>query len=211
MRLSTFRRGSGLSSLEFPKLLRPHDLLVGLVVVNKACAAACNGADGCALLASSQGSDGAGAGEDGLKVGGGYTVPVAREKAYALLQDPTVLAKCMPGTDELKQIGDDEYEMKMKMAIADISGLFTGREKIAETHPPEHFRLLVDGTGKIGFVKGEGLLTLAEAGEGSTEVSCEGDVQVGGAMAGVGQQLLDTKSKMIIKKFFEKFSEIAKG
>lgn len=144
-----------------------------------------------------------------MKVSGAYTVPVAREKAYALLQDPAVLAKCMPGTDELKKVGDDEYEMKMKMAIAAISGSFTGRVKIAETHPPENFKLLVDGTGKIGFVKGEGVLTLAESAEGSTEVSYEGDVQVGGAMAGVGQRLLDTTSKMIIKKFFEKFSEIA--
>jgi carbon monoxide dehydrogenase subunit G len=144
-----------------------------------------------------------------LKVSGTYTVPVARERAYALLQDPEVLAKCMPGTDELKKIGDDEYEMKMKMAIAAISGSFTGRVKIADKIPPENFRLLVDGTGKIGFVKGEGLLTLAEASDNSTEVKYHGDVQVGGPMAGVGQRLLDTTSKMVIKKFFEKFSELA--
>ena len=37
----------------------------------------------------------------------------------------------------------------------------------------------------------------------------EGEVQVGGTIAGVGQRLLDTTAKMIIKKFFEKFAEIA--
>ena len=36
--------------------------------------------------------------EGGLKISGSYTVPAIRERAYQLLQDPAVLAKCMPGT-----------------------------------------------------------------------------------------------------------------
>ncbi len=60
----------------------------------------------------------------------------------------------------------------------------------------------------MGFVKGEGLLTLVPEGE-TTEVKYEGDVQVGGTIASVGQRLLDTTSKMIIKKFFEKLAEAA--
>ena len=62
-----------------------------------------------------------------MKISGAYTVAVPREKAYALLQDPSVLAQCMPGTDTLEKIGEDEYRMKMKMAIASFSGLFTGK------------------------------------------------------------------------------------
>ncbi len=143
-----------------------------------------------------------------MKIGGAYTVAVPREKVYALLQDPVVLAQCMPGTDALEKIGEDEYQMKMKMAIASFSGLFTGKVRITDPHPPESFKLLVDGTGKIGFVKGAGALTLTPH-DASTEIGYEGDVQVGGTIAAVGQRLLDTTSKMIIKKFFEKFAELA--
>lgn len=145
-----------------------------------------------------------------MKIDGSYTVPLDRDKAYALLQDPVVLAQCMPGADRLEKIGDDEYEMKMKLAIASFSGLFAGKVKIADAHPPEHFKLLVEGSGKIGFLKGQGLLTLVPA-DASTEVTYAGDVQVGGTIAAVGQRLLDTTSKMIIRKFFEKFCEIAKA
>lgn len=141
-----------------------------------------------------------------MKISGAYTVPAARERAYQLLQDPAVLAKCMPGTDHLDKVGDNEYEMKMKMAIASIGGLFSGKVRIADANPPENFKLIVEGTGKIGFVKGEGLLTLYPQGD-STDVKYDGDVQVGGTIAGVGQRLLDTTAKMIIKKFFEKLSE----
>ena len=62
-----------------------------------------------------------------MKISGSYTVPVPRERAYQLLQDPVILAKCMPGTDHLDKVGDDEYEMKMKMVIASIGGLFAAR------------------------------------------------------------------------------------
>ena len=53
-----------------------------------------------------------------MKISGSYLVPAARERTYQLLQDPEILAKCMPGTDQLNKVGSDEYEMKMKMAIA---------------------------------------------------------------------------------------------
>ncbi|HUA18701.1 MAG TPA: carbon monoxide dehydrogenase subunit G [Bryobacteraceae bacterium] len=145
-----------------------------------------------------------------MKISGSYTIPAARERAYQLLQDPAVLAKCMPGTDHLDKVGDNEYEMKMKMAIASIGGLFTGKVRIADPNPPENFKLIVEGSGKIGFVKGEGLLTLSPQGD-STDVRYDGDVQVGGTIAGVGQRLLDTTAKLIIKKFFEKLSETAVG
>lgn len=143
-----------------------------------------------------------------MKISGAYTVAVPREKAYALLQDPEVLAKCMPGTDQLEKIGEDEYEMKMKMAIASFSGLFTGKVKIVDPQPPESFKLLVEGSGKVGFLKGQGLLTLVPAND-STEIKYDGEVNVGGTIAAVGQRLIDTTSKMIIKRFFEKFSETA--
>jgi len=143
-----------------------------------------------------------------LKISGAYAVPAPPERAYQLLQDPQVLAKCMPGTDHLEKVGDGEYEMKMKMMIASIGGLFAGKVRIADPNPPASFKLIVEGTGKIGFVKGEGLLNLTPQGD-STEVRYDGDVQVGGTIAGVGQRLIDTTAKMIIKKFFEKLAEAA--
>ena len=146
-----------------------------------------------------------------MKLSGSYVVPVPRERAYELLQDPVILAKCMPGTDSLDKVGEDEYEMKMKMAIASISGLFAGKIRIADPNKPGRFKLIVEGTGKIGFVKGEGVLNLELQGEASTEVKFDGEVQVGGTIAAVGQRLLDSTSKMIIKKFFQKFSELASG
>jgi len=140
-----------------------------------------------------------------LKISGSHTVAAEPDRAYAMLQDPEVLAQAMPGCESLEKTGEDEYRIKLKMVIAAISGSFEGKVRISEKTSPSSFRLEVDGTGKIGFVKGGGLLTLAARGEG-TMVTYDGEVQIGGTIAAVGQRLIDTTSKMMIKKFFERLA-----
>jgi uncharacterized protein len=141
-----------------------------------------------------------------VKIAGSTTLNLAPERAYEIMQDPEVLARAMPGCEALEKIGPDEYKMKMKMAMASLSGAFEGKVKITDQNPPSSFRLLVEGSGKIGFMKGDGLLTLAAADGGGTLVTYEGDVQVGGTMAAVGQRLIDGTAKMMIKRFFDKLT-----
>lgn len=143
-----------------------------------------------------------------MKISGAYVIPVPQSRAYALLQDPVVLAKSMPGCDTLERIGENEFHMKMKMVMASMSGLFDGKVRIADTQPDSSFRLIVEGTGKIGFMKGDGLLTLTPNGAG-TNVQYDGSVEVGGTIAAVGQRLLDTTARMLIKRFFEKLTSEA--
>jgi uncharacterized protein len=138
-----------------------------------------------------------------VKLAGAYRLAMPRESAYSLLQDPLILARCMPGCESLEKIGEDEYAMRMKMMLAAVSGKFDGKVRITDAVPPSQFRLHVDGTGKIGFMKGDGLLTLTET-DGATDVRYEGEVHVGGTIASVGQRLIDGTAKMLIKRFFDK-------
>ena len=108
----------------------------------------------------------------------------------------------------LEKIGEDEYRMKMKMALASFSGAFDGKVRITDQNPPTSFRLVVEGSGKIGFMKGDGLLTLTPKNAG-TEVSYEGEAQIGGTIAAVGQRLIESTSKMMIKKFFDRLAQSA--
>ena len=142
-----------------------------------------------------------------MKISGTVTLPLPRERAYEIMQDPEVLARAIPGCESLEKVGPDEYRMKMKMGLASLSGAFEGKVRITEQSPPDSFRLVVEGTGKLGFVKGEGLLKLRSA-DGGTEVSYEGDAQIGGTIAAVGQRLIDGTSKTMIKKFFDTLAKL---
>jgi carbon monoxide dehydrogenase subunit G len=140
-----------------------------------------------------------------VKLTGACPLAVSCDRAYALLQDPVVLARCMPGCEALDRIAENEYAMRMKMTLASLAGRFEGKVRIAEPVPPESFRLVVEGTGKIGFMKGDGVLRLVPSEPGCT-VHFEGEVVVGGTIANVGQRLVETTAKMLIRRFFEKIS-----
>jgi uncharacterized protein len=143
-----------------------------------------------------------------VKINGSSIVALPPEKAYEVMQDPDVLTRCIPGCEGLEKIGADEYSMKMKMALAAFSGAFDGKVRITEQNPPTSFRMTVEGTGKIGFMRGGGVLTLAPHAEG-TEVTYDGDVAVGGTIAAVGQRMIDSTARMMIKRFFEKLAASA--
>jgi carbon monoxide dehydrogenase subunit G len=140
-----------------------------------------------------------------LKISGVHQLPFPPDRAFALLQNPEALARAIPGCESLEKSGDGEYRLKMKMALASISGAFDGKVRLTDSNPPVSYRMLVEGSGKIGFMKGEGLLSLAPKDAG-TEVSFDGDVQVGGTIAAVGQRLIDTTARMLVKRFFEKLA-----
>lgn len=141
-----------------------------------------------------------------MKISGSNSVPLPKDRAYQALQDPAILAQCMPGCETLEKIGDDEYAMKMKMVLAAVSGQFQGKVRISDSNPPDSFRLIVEGSGKVGFMKGDGLLTLSEEDAAKTKVDFDGEVQVGGTIASVGQRLIDSTAKLVIKRFFDKLA-----
>ena len=101
-----------------------------------------------------------------MKISGATPLPFTQEVAYRLLQDPAVLCRCMPGCESLEKTGEDEYAMRKKMLQPAISGKFDGKVRITEPQPPSQFRLHVEGSGKIGFMKGNGLITLTPAESG---------------------------------------------
>lgn len=130
-----------------------------------------------------------------------YTFNAPVETVWTLLTDPEVIAACLTGCDRLEPIGDDKYRASMKLAIAAISGNFDGTVAMLDKQPPHAYRLVVEGQGKPGFVKGEAAIHLSED-QQITTVSVQGHAHVGGLIARVGQRLLGSVSKTMTDRFF---------
>jgi len=130
-----------------------------------------------------------------------YTFAAPPATVWKLLIDPEVVASCLPGCERLEPIGEDRYRAALTLAVAAISGQYTGTVAILDQRPPYSYRLVVEGTGKPGFVKGEATVELVEQ-DGTTIVRVTGQAQVGGLIARVGQRLLGTVSKMTMDRFF---------
>jgi len=125
----------------------------------------------------------------------------SRERVYQALVDPEVLQRCIPGCERLEKTGDNTYSATLKAGVGTIKGLFTGNVRLEDMQPPSRYRLVIDGKGQPGFLKGEGDLDLEED-DGVTVVSYKGDVKIGGTIAGVGQRMIQGTAKMMASQFF---------
>lgn len=134
-----------------------------------------------------------------MKVAGDYTFDGPQQLVWDTLLDPEVLASVLPGCEKLDLVGENEYEGALKIKVGPVQGQFMGKVKLEDIQPPDAYTMQVDGRGAPGFVKASGHLKLAASGA-QTVVSYEGDAQVGGRLASVGQRLVESSAKAIIKQ-----------
>lgn len=136
-----------------------------------------------------------------MKITGNRLMKGSRQEVWDIFQDPKALEKSFPGIDEFKEAGEDQWEATVTMGVAAIKGSYSVKIGMSDKIEPSHYKLSIEGSGKPGWVKAEGLFDLEEEGA-NTRVVYDLDAQVGGLVAGVGQRLLSGVAKMIFKQFF---------
>src|ERR1043165_5256490 len=144
-----------------------------------------------------------------MKLEGTHELRAKRERVYQALVDPEVLKRCIPGCERLEQTAENAYAATLKAGVGSIKGVFTGSVRLEEMRAPEHYRMVVEGKGQPGFLKGTGDINLEEQGE-ATLVKYSGDVQVGGTIASVGQRMIQGAAKMMASQFFTAIEAEAK-
>ncbi len=137
-----------------------------------------------------------------MQVEGQYTINAPVERVWQHLQDPAELQRCIPGCEKLEPRGEDAYEATMKVGVAAVKGTYQGKVTISDKEPPHRYRMLVEGSGGPGFVRGEAVVELSPDGA-ATIVKVRGDGQVGGTVAGVGQRMLSGVAKMLMGQMFD--------
>ena len=137
-----------------------------------------------------------------MKVAGDYRFDAPPQEVWEALLDPEVLTAIMPGCKKLELTGENQYEGVMDMKVGPVQGIFQGKVNLENLDPPNGYDLRLDGQGAPGFVKATAKVAIAADGNG-TNMTYEGNAQVGGRIASVGQRLLDSSSKAIIKQSLE--------
>jgi carbon monoxide dehydrogenase subunit G len=136
-----------------------------------------------------------------MKLEGTHHLNAPRDRVYKALIDPDVLQRCIPGCERLEKTEENSYSATIRTGIGAIKGVFTGTVRLEDMRPPEQYRIVVEGKGAPGFLKGSGNLDLEEQGEG-TLIRYTGDLQLGGTLASVGQRMIQASAKMMASQFF---------
>ena len=143
-----------------------------------------------------------------MTIAGTQSVPAPRDRVFAMLLDPAVLQRAIPGCEEIAPAGEGAFRIKMSAGIASIRGKVEGQIKIQESRAPDHYRLAMSGKGMGSFVEGWADIDLAEVDSG-TEVKYAGEAKIGGMIAAVGNRMIDLAVKKALNDFFERLKQEA--
>jgi hypothetical protein len=145
-----------------------------------------------------------------MRLDGQTVVDAPVERLWEVLNDVELLRKHMPGCESLTEVGPGAYEAVLSIGVAAIKGRYTAKLHMVDADPPHGYTLCVEGSGKPGFVKGEGQVRLAPT-EGGTELTYSGDLQIGGMIARVGQRLISGLAQRMTRQFFDELAAEAGG
>ncbi len=137
-----------------------------------------------------------------MQIEGSHEFDLPRETLWEYLMDPDVIAKTIPGCEEMRAVGEDTYEARLSIGIATVKGVYTSTIQLLDKVPPERLTIKMEGKGARGFLNGEVHIAL-EAQDGKTLMRYTAHNQVGGAIAAVGQRIVGSAAKMLIRQGFK--------
>jgi len=144
-----------------------------------------------------------------MDIKGEYRIPASREHVWALINDPTVLAACIPGCESLEGTPEKGFTARVTTKIGPVKATFAGEVALTNINAPESLTISGEGKGGVaGFAKGGADVHLAEDGS-STILTYSARAQVGGKLAQLGARLIDSTAKKLADEFFEKLVEKA--
>jgi carbon monoxide dehydrogenase subunit G len=139
-----------------------------------------------------------------MNLDGTFTFNGPRDKVWELLQDPAVLAKALPGTERLTLTSPDRYEGVMKVSVGPMTAAkFDVVVTLSDKQPSERFAMQIEGKGAVGFSRGTALVDLKDQPGGGTLMEYRSEVQIGGRIASVGQRLIESVSRMMMRQALE--------
>lgn len=147
-----------------------------------------------------------------MQMTGEQPIAAPRRKVWEALNDPAVLAQCIPGCQSLEADGDNRFAVAAEVKIGPIGARFRGSVQLSDLDAPNGYTITGSGSGGIaGNAKGGAKVRLTDDGAGGTVVAYAVDAEVGGRMAQLGGPIIDATARQLAGRFFAKFGDVVTG
>ena len=137
-----------------------------------------------------------------MKITGTYILKAPIDTVWKGLMSPNILADCIHGCQSFDLVGHDKYDMTVNVKVGPMNGKFHGTISIVDQEIQNSYRLIAEGKGSVGFAQGSALVTLSDI-SGTTNLLVDGELEIGGTIARVGQRKIGNVSKNMMDRFFE--------
>ena len=142
-----------------------------------------------------------------MKLVGSYKLNVKKEVVWQALNNPNTLKQCIPGCETFEKESDTIFNATATNQIGPMNATFSGTVILSNIQENQSYTLSGEGQSSVGFAKGSADVRLTEE-NGSTTLSYEVDVNVGGKVAQLGSRLIDGVAKKMSDYFFGRFSDL---
>jgi carbon monoxide dehydrogenase subunit G len=103
----------------------------------------------------------------------------------------------------LEVVGPDRYSISALFGVGSVKGLFDGTFEVADKKDFESCLLRGSARGSSGATQVEARVSLADSDGSGTNLTYAADASVSGAIAGVGQRMIQAASKRMAQQFFQ--------
>ncbi|WP_288804033.1 carbon monoxide dehydrogenase subunit G [uncultured Novosphingobium sp.] len=144
-----------------------------------------------------------------MQMTGEQRIAAPRRQVWQALNDPAVLAQCIPGCEALEPGGDNRFVATAHVKIGPIGARFKGTVELSDLDAPNGYTITGSGNGGVaGTAKGGAKVRLSDTADGGTLVAYVVDAEVGGRMAQLGGAIIDATAKTLAGKFFATFGAV---
>lgn len=140
-----------------------------------------------------------------MELNGDILIAAPRDKVWAALNDPAVLARCIPGCEGMEATSETERTARVAVKVGPVRARFTGHIRLQDVRVGEGCTLQFEGAGgAAGMAKGQSSVSLADEADG-TRLRYTTQASVGGKLGQVGGRMIDAAAKQMADQFFSAF------
>jgi carbon monoxide dehydrogenase subunit G len=138
-----------------------------------------------------------------VETSGEITVDVDRSAAFAIVRNPTRLARCIPGCKDLHEVAPDRYTAVLTSQVAFMTLSFKVNIDVTRIDEPSALEATItgDAVGLAGHVVATARLQLEDAADGHTMVRYATEISLTGRLGGLGQPVFKATSAKMAREF----------
>ncbi len=132
---------------------------------------------------------------------GKFAIRAPLDLVFSGLSNPEFMASCIPDLQSHTIIDQDHFSAKIKVGISLIRGAVDMKFSLQDKKPPNHAKLVGEGSGAGSKMHIDSVFDLTAEGNG-TAMSWSADADLSGLMAGIGGPVLKGQSEKQVNQIF---------
>lgn len=139
-----------------------------------------------------------------MNFSGEVTIQAPRDKVWGFLTEAESVSECAPGLESLEVVVPGEkFKAVASVGFGTVKVTFNAEVEWLELEPPGMARMRAHGTAPGSAADATTKMILEEAGEGSTKLVWEAEVQISGTITSLASRLMGSVTKRLTGAFFD--------